>query len=94
MTTRTAGAGRYLPGVKPDKHRPVLRDEKKPPYLLLCSQRNLSQPSYRQTIDKRNKAKATSQDTAKKNPTTALTYNKRIFRLPFYLIPSATRNPD
>jgi hypothetical protein len=65
--------------VKPDKHRPVLWDEKKPPELLSCSQRNLSQPSHRPDNRQAKQGNKTNQATAKQNPTTALLYYKRIF---------------
>jgi hypothetical protein len=51
--------------------------------LQLRPQGNLSQPNYRQTIDKRNKAIAPNQDTARQYHTTALLYNKRIFQIIF-----------
>jgi hypothetical protein len=66
-----SGSRGKLTRVKPGELSPVLRDEKKLPERLPCSQGNLSQPSHRQTIDKQNKAIGNYKDTAKKRPTPA-----------------------
>jgi hypothetical protein len=57
-------------------------------------QSNRSNQATDKAIGKPIKAIGNRKDTAKKNPTTALLYIKRIsLNNPFYLIPSATRNP-
>jgi hypothetical protein len=87
-----SGSRAILPRVKPGKHRPVLRDEKKLPELLLGVQGNLSQLSHRQS--KKTTARQQLPTKLQQGDTTQPHYRITSGFLQMSFLPNSIRDPQ